>query len=85
MNRTLESAVVVVFVIVSMATGLHSQSVAAYELNLGVQAFKEARYEEATQHFEKAVALAPENAVAHLYLATTFAQQYIRERTLQKI
>jgi tetratricopeptide (TPR) repeat protein len=77
MNRTLESAVVVVFVIVSMATGLHSQSLAAYELNLGVQAFKEARYEEATQHFEKAVALAPENAVAHLYLATTFAQQYI--------
>jgi len=46
-------------------------------MNLGVQAYKHSKYEEAIQHFERCVALAPENAVAHLYLATAYAQQYI--------
>jgi tetratricopeptide (TPR) repeat protein len=44
---------------------------------LGVSAYKQSRFEEAIQHFEKCVALAPENSVAHLYLATAYAQQYI--------
>jgi len=47
------------------------------ELNLGVQAYRHAKYDEAIQHFEKAVNLDPANAVAHLYLAVSYAQQYI--------
>jgi tetratricopeptide (TPR) repeat protein len=47
------------------------------ELQLGIQAFKQARYEEAIQHFEKATASNPQNSKAHLYLATAYAQQYI--------
>ena len=68
---------VVLFVVVFAAANLYAQSSAGAELNLGVQAYKQARYEEAIWHFEKAVALAPENAVAHMYLATAYAQEYI--------
>ncbi len=63
--------------VVFAGAGLYSQSSAAVELNLGVQSYRQARYEEAIEHFEKAVAMAPENVVAHLYLATTYAEQYI--------
>jgi tetratricopeptide (TPR) repeat protein len=47
------------------------------ELSLGVQAYKQAKYEEAIQHFEKAVAQDPGIVRARLYLATAYAQQYI--------
>jgi tetratricopeptide (TPR) repeat protein len=47
------------------------------EVNLGVQAYKQAKYEDAIQHFERAATLDPANVHAHLYLATAYAQQYI--------
>jgi len=47
------------------------------ELDLGVQAYKAAKYEEAIQHFQNATSLNPQKAVAHLYLATAYGQQYI--------
>ena len=47
------------------------------ELNLGVQAYKQAKFESAIEHFKKATSLEPGLVVAHLYLATAFAQQYI--------
>lgn len=47
------------------------------ELELGAKAYKQARYEEAIQHFEKAVEREPSNVRARLYLATACAQQYI--------
>jgi tetratricopeptide (TPR) repeat protein len=77
MNPCLKIRTVFFLVVRFAATSLHSQSSAAAELSLGVQSYRQARYEEATQHFEKAVAMAPENSVAHLYLATTYAEQYI--------
>ncbi len=77
MNHCLKVGTVVLFVVVFIPTSLYSQSPAAAELNLGVQLYRQARYEEAAQHFEKAVAMAPENSVAHLYLATAYAGQYI--------
>src|SRR5215467_2620461 len=46
-------------------------------LNKGVQAYKNAKYEEAIDHFQQAVALDPSLINARLYLATAFAQQYI--------
>ena len=47
------------------------------QLNKGVQSYKNAKYEEAIDHFQQAVALDPTLLNARLYLATAFAQQYI--------
>jgi len=47
------------------------------ELNLGTQAFREAKYDDAIRHFQSAASLRPQNGLAHLYLATAYAQQYI--------
>jgi len=47
------------------------------QLNKGVQAYKNAKYEDAIAHFQKAVALDPRLLNARLYLATAYAQQYI--------
>jgi tetratricopeptide (TPR) repeat protein len=47
------------------------------QLNKGVTAYKNAKYEEAIDHFQQAVALDPSLINAKMYLATAFAQQYI--------
>jgi tetratricopeptide (TPR) repeat protein len=47
------------------------------QLNKGVMAYKNAKYEEAIDHFQQAVALDPNLINAKMYLATAFAQQYI--------
>ncbi len=47
------------------------------QLNKGVQAYKNAKYEQAIDHFQEAVSLDPSLINARLYLATAFAQQYI--------
>lgn len=47
------------------------------QLNKGVQAYKNARYEEAINHFKTAVSLDPSLINARLYLATAYAQQYV--------
>jgi len=47
------------------------------QLNKGVQAFKNAQYPEAVEHFKTAVELDPAFPVARLYLATAYMQQYV--------
>ena len=47
------------------------------QLNKGVQAYKNAKYEDAIEKFKNAVALDPSLINARLYLATAYAQQYI--------
>ena len=47
------------------------------QLNQGVQAFKNAQYPEAVEHFKIAVEADPNFPVARLYLATAYMQQYI--------
>jgi tetratricopeptide (TPR) repeat protein len=47
------------------------------QLNKGVTAYKNAKYEEAIDHFQRSVALDPSLINAKMYLATAFAQQYI--------
>ena len=47
------------------------------QLNKGVQAFRNAQYPEAVEHFKTAVELDPTYANARLYLATAYMQQYI--------
>jgi tetratricopeptide (TPR) repeat protein len=54
-----------------------AQTSSQAELDLGLGAYKQARFEEATQHFQRAIALQPDNAVAHLYLANAYAAEYI--------
>lgn len=47
------------------------------QLNKGVQAYKNARYEEAIEHFNKSVELDPGLGVARLYLATAYFGQFV--------
>ena len=47
------------------------------ELNKGVQAFKSARFEDATNHFQTAISLDPNYNDARLYLATAYASQVV--------
>ncbi len=47
------------------------------QLNKGVEAYKNAKYEDAIEHFKDAVDLDPSLTNARLYLATAYAQQYI--------
>jgi Tfp pilus assembly protein PilF len=47
------------------------------QLNKGVQAFKNAQYPQAVEHFKTAVDLDPDFPTARLYLATAYMQQYI--------
>ncbi len=43
----------------------------------GIQALKNARYDEAVHAFERAVQLNPSEVTSHLYLGTAFMSQYI--------
>jgi TPR repeat len=47
------------------------------QLNRGVEAFRNAQYAEAVEHFKTAVNLDPTFPTARLYLATAYMQQYI--------
>jgi tetratricopeptide (TPR) repeat protein len=47
------------------------------QLNKGVQAFKNARYEEAIGHFQTAISLDPNSEQAKLYLATAYSYQVV--------
>ena len=47
------------------------------QINKGVQAFKNARYEEAVDHFQTAIQLDSKSEVAKLYLATAYSYQVV--------
>jgi tetratricopeptide (TPR) repeat protein len=47
------------------------------QLNKGVTAYKNTKYEEAIDHFQRSVALDPSLINAKMYLATAFTNQYI--------
>ncbi|HEY1800842.1 MAG TPA: tetratricopeptide repeat protein [Terriglobales bacterium] len=47
------------------------------ELDAGIQAYKNARYNEAIKHFSNVVSLNDSSVLGHLYLATAEAQVYI--------
>ncbi len=49
------------------------------QLTKGVQAFKNARYEEAVNHFQNSIALDPDYEDAKLYLATAYSYQVSAE------
>jgi tetratricopeptide (TPR) repeat protein len=53
------------------------EATARAELNQGAAAYRDARYEEAEDHFRKAIAADPGLTKAHLYLARTYTQHFI--------
>jgi tetratricopeptide (TPR) repeat protein len=65
-----------VLLVLFSATGCNKLK-ARDQLNKGVQSYKNAKFEEAIEHFKNAVALDPSLTNARLYLATAYAQQYI--------
>jgi tetratricopeptide (TPR) repeat protein len=64
----------------TMMTGC-SRLKARDQLNKGVAAYKNAKYEEAINHFQTAVSLDPKLSMARLYLATAYAQQVVPDLT----
>ncbi|MGB8845346.1 MAG: tetratricopeptide repeat protein [Terracidiphilus sp.] len=64
-------------VLVVLALAGCSKLQARDQLNKGVQSYKNARYEEAIEHFKNAVSLDPALLNARIYLATAYAQQYV--------
>jgi tetratricopeptide (TPR) repeat protein len=69
-------ALVATGVILLFATGCNKLR-ARDQLNKGVASYKNAKYEQAIDHFQQAVGYDPSLINARLYLATAYAQQYI--------
>ena len=63
--------------IVALAATSCAKLQARDNLNKGVRAFRDARYENAVDFFKEAIRLDPELTNAELYLATAYAQQFI--------
>jgi tetratricopeptide (TPR) repeat protein len=62
--------------LVASATGCKRLE-ARDQLNKGVEAYKEARYDEAIDHFQRAVNLDPTYPMTRTYLATAYAQEVV--------
>jgi tetratricopeptide (TPR) repeat protein len=77
MSRTLRAVTLLAVCAVLLSTAGCNWLKARDQLNKGVHAYKAAKYEQAIEHFEAAIALDPKLINARLYLATALAQQYI--------
>ncbi|MGH9528802.1 MAG: tetratricopeptide repeat protein [Terriglobales bacterium] len=78
-NRNLRlAALIAVGAAVFSAAGCNKLK-ARDQLNKGVASYKNARYEQAIDHFQNAVNLDPGLENARLYLATAYTQMYIPE------
>jgi tetratricopeptide (TPR) repeat protein len=62
-----------------LATASCQKLQARDNLNKGIKAFREGKFERAVEFFDNATKLDPELTNAELYLATAYAQQYIPE------
>lgn len=82
MNRIARFPVVAAtfLALLTMTTGCNRLK-ARDQLNKGVAAYKNAKYEEAINHFQTAVNLDPSLPMARLYLATAYAQQVVPDLT----
>src|SRR6185436_18798076 len=60
-----------------LATASCQKLQARDNLNKGIKAFREGKFERAVEFFDNAQKLDPELTNAELYLATAYAQQYI--------
>ncbi len=77
MNRTVKFGLVTLAgLVVLFGTGCDKLK-SRDKLNKGVQAYKNAKYQEAVENFKTAIALDPTNPNARLYLATAYMTQWI--------
>jgi tetratricopeptide (TPR) repeat protein len=65
-----------VVIVLMLSTGCNKLR-ARDQLNKGVQAYKNARFEEAIEHFKNAVNFDPGLGTARLYLATAYVGQFV--------
>ena len=77
MNRSAKVLAFAMLALSLLATTGCNKLKARDQLNKGVQAYKNAKYEDAIEKFKNAVALDPSLNVAQLYLATAYANQYV--------
>jgi tetratricopeptide (TPR) repeat protein len=77
MKTSLRVQLLIGMVVALLASTACDRLRARDQLNKGVQSYKNAKYEEAINHFQSAVSLDPGLLNARLYLATAYAQQYI--------
>lgn len=63
--------------LVSLASASCAKLQARDNLNKGVRAFRDGKYETAVNHFKEAIQLDPSLTNAELYLATAYSQQFI--------
>jgi tetratricopeptide (TPR) repeat protein len=77
MTRSARVLVVLAALLAMLATTGCNKLKARDQLNKGVQSYKNAKYEEAIEHFKNAVNDDPSLTNARLYLATAYAQQYV--------
>ena len=77
MKRSLKTLAIAAAALSVFATAGCDKLRARDQLNKGVNAFKNAKYEQAINNFKAAVAYDPSLLNAKLYLATAYAQQYI--------
>lgn len=78
MNRFARVPVLAVAAVAMLASLTGCKQLAARnQLNEGVEAYKAAQYENAINHFQKAVDLDPNYPMTRMYLATAYAQQVV--------
>jgi tetratricopeptide (TPR) repeat protein len=77
MNRILRVLAALFLALAVLASAGCAKLQARDQLNKGVQSYKNARFEEAIEHFKTAVSLDPSLLNARIYLATAYAQQYV--------
>jgi tetratricopeptide (TPR) repeat protein len=70
------TAIVLLAAVAGLTTGCDKLK-SRDHLNRGVQAFRNAKYSDAVEHFKQAIALDPDNPNAQLYLATAYMSQWI--------
>jgi len=78
LGRMFSNAVVAIALLCCFPASLWAQlATADSELEQGVEASRDARYEDAVQHFQRSISLDPRNETAHFYLATIYYQLYM--------
>ena len=75
--QSIASAAVILISLSAYALPNPQDATSASELQLGVQAYKDSRYDVAIHHFQRAVESDSCNVNARMYLATTYTQEYI--------
>jgi len=75
--RAARAVNVLIFLVATSALALAQQPSPADEIRAGVLAYQFSNYSGAVEHFKAALALDPSSTPARLYLANSYAQQYI--------